>query len=282
MSLVLLAGLLLTTSLMVLEWMLLRLLVRSGLLARFVQVADLSHATTAASIDPATSALLSREFDGKDAGELLAQVMNGVVRVESFRARDVCSLFEHIRSGGGLDCGGMSRLYLAVLQAHSIEGRLAALRRNLVDAYDVHVTVEVRLGERWVIYDPTFHVNYARQGELLGVYEIGKALYQGSYTTIAPVFRGAVSYPARLETYYMHWLPLFNNVAVWELGRQEWWARVPPLRYWVGPRYSYQVEHAQQMVQHEFVNRLYFMTMVILPLLILLAIALLGIGMVVG
>ncbi len=208
---------------------------RQGLLARPVLLADLAEVRTA--YEPPADDPIARAFAGRDPRALVAQVMNAVQAVGPEPSGDPAAVLEHVRRGGGVACGGMSRLFFAALRANGLDARIVTLRRSLLDRLDTHTTVEVRMGGRWVIVDPTFHVTFERNGRLLGAVEIHEALLHGGAAGIVPVFHGPVAYPARLETYYIHWLPLFTHVAVVDrMGpAPSLLARVPPARYWLGP-----------------------------------------------
>ncbi|HSB80864.1 MAG TPA: hypothetical protein VLM91_18940, partial [Candidatus Methylomirabilis sp.] len=132
--------------------------------------------------------------------------------------------------------------------------------------------VEVLVGGRWVIADPTFHVGFEKGGELVGAQAIAVSLQDGSYAGIRPRFYGPVKYPARLETYYLHWLPLFGNVFVPDANsRRSLWRRMPPFRYWYGPRMYFQRMRTLSYEHLRFQDRLYFTLIVLVPLTLLLA-----------
>ena len=141
--------------------------------------------------------------------------------------------------GGGLVCGQLASIFEAALTARGFTARRVQIVRSLFSEGDTHETVEVLVNGRWILYDPTFHVSYARRGQLLGAADLHAALLDGSLDQITPVFRGEVRYPARLETYYLDWRPLYNDVTVFDAGGKALWRKLPPMRYWRGPRRYY-------------------------------------------
>ncbi len=211
---------------------------------------------------------LPADLVGTDPLALLRSVMDAVHKVEDFHSPDFATVWKHVASGGGLLCRGMADVYYHALRANGIEARRVRLARNLLDPFDTHQTVEVFQEGRWVIYDPTFNVSFERQGVLLGAQEIHSALLTGATADIRPVFHGEVSYPARLDRYYIHWLPLFDNVFVFDVPRAETWSLLPPLRYWLGPRGYY--EQAGTHDSHfTLLGRVYFAVVALVPITLL-------------
>ncbi len=242
------------------------LLRRHGAFARFVPVDDLGAVTPGH--DPRGLEMLAREFQGGDYLRLLAQVMNRVSQCEEGPSTRIDAVWAQVRSGRGLLCSGMATLYFNALRVNGIAARQVYLSRALFDGNDTHVTVEVCVDGRWVIADPTFHIGYERDGELVGAQTIAESLAHGSCGEICPRFYGQVKYPPRLETYYLHWLPLFNNVFVpdGDWPRRSLWARMPPFRYWYGPRMYFQRTRTLSYDHLRFQDRLYFTLVVLFPL----------------
>lgn len=241
------------------------LLRKNGFFIRFYPVDNIDMIYPANAIPSNSLAIFATEFTGTTPVALLTEVMNQVRAIDTFIAEDPLAIYRHAQAGGGLVCEGMAKLYHAVLVAHGFDARIVGLKRNLLGVYDTHTTVEVLVDGKWVIYDPTFHVSYQRNGELLGAQAIKESLYDGTYTAIHPIFYGDVRYPARLDSYYMNWLPLYNNVLVWAAPTDAFWSKLPPFRYWWSSRYYYQPLSAQQIQRHRFVNQLYFGVIVIMP-----------------
>ena len=134
--------------------------------------------------------------------------------------------------------------------------------------------VEVFQAGAWHIYDPTFNVTYESAGRRLSAEEVQRTFRDGTYASVQPVFLGGVRYPARVSTYYMSWLPLFDNVYV-EDGRQSGrLLGLPPLRYWFGPRFYYSGTTGLSTAHIAVLGRLYFLFVGLLPSLVIV----LGLG----
>jgi hypothetical protein len=58
-----------------------------------------------------------------------------------------------------LICGGEQILYVDLLQAFGLQGRYVDLFANDIN-HNTHATVEVMLGGKWVVMDPTFNVSF--------------------------------------------------------------------------------------------------------------------------
>jgi hypothetical protein len=238
-------------------------------LARFVATEDLH--TIVPSHDPRHLEELAKGFHGLDHLTLLEQVMDLVGKCEPGPSTDVLHALEHVRRGGGLLCSGMANLYFNVLRLNGFIARRTYLMRHLFDRNDTHVTVEVLVDGKWIIFDPTFHVGFEKNGQLIGAQTISESLHDGSFNTIKPRFYGSVRYPPRLETYYTHWLPLFNNVLIPDRDQPylSLWARIPPLRYWCGPVMYFQKVPNVSYEHLRFQDGLYFLFVVVLPLALL-------------
>lgn len=186
--------------------------------------------------------------------------------------------YELAQAGDGLSCGQMASLFEHALVARGHQARRVQLVRSLFANEDTHMTVEVLDGDRWVLYDPTFHVSFRHQERLVGAADIHDALLKGQSRQIQPVFYGEVRYPARLGDYYVHWRPLFNNVFVASDGTTAFWHRLPPFRYWLGPQWHYYNALNERPLWHaNAISDFYFLFTAILPLTILITgLALLG------
>jgi hypothetical protein len=241
---------------------------QQGAYARFTAVEDLAAIQTPL-YQTGGYEQLKQDFQSNDQQVLLSQVMNTVQKMGPHPSGSVLEIYQHVLNGGGAVCSGMASLYSNILWLNGIQARQVMLRRNMFDVYDLHITVEVFDNDRWVIYDPTFNVSFQKHDRLLGAQEIKESLYDGSFEEIEPVFYGDVLYPARLETYYMHWLPLFNNVFVHQAD-QNVLTKLPPFRYWLGPKYYYQPVNEQGQYQYRIQDDLYFTVVVIMPLAMVL------------
>jgi len=220
------------------------------------------------------SDLLAHEFSGRDPVELLRAVMNSVTRVGPDPSGGVREFLAHAKAGGGLVCFGMAHLYAAAASGNGLQARIIGLSRNLGDRYDAHTTVEVRQNGRWVLFDPTFNVSFARDGILLGAEEIQKAFLDGTFQSITPVSYRPVVYPARLDAGLLTLLPLFNNVFVLDAQRERL-VKLPPFRYWLGPRIYVKTLPGHPNEHVRFVNTLYWIASAFLPLL---GVAILALG----
>lgn len=187
------------------------------------------------------------------------------------------STLEYARSGGGVMCGDLALVYHNALAAAGFQSRVVQLWRTPFHALDTHVTTEVLLNGRWVIYDPTFDVSFRRDGRLLGAVEIHQALRAGMLDAIEPVFHQPIHHLAELEP---GWYEYFTNVIISADESRGLLSRLPPFRYWWGPRVRYlATERPLWPVRAQ--QTIYSAAVVTLPLAILavavaLALALLG------
>jgi hypothetical protein len=184
---------------------------------------------------PSDAERVRARFQGDTPTALLRQVIDSVTKIESGPEAPAGAILDHLDQGGGLLCAGLARLYAATLVANGQEARVVSLSRNFPDRSDSHTTVEVRQDGRWVIFDPTFNLSFIREGVLQGAEEIHRALIDGTASEIHVVRYPPGRYPGRLERQAVHWLPLFNNVYALDPS-EGWLAKLPPLRYWLGPR----------------------------------------------
>jgi hypothetical protein len=237
----------------------------SGAFMRFQAADDLDEVTSP--FDSTAALALAAKFDGTDHRALLRELMNSVSTIGFESSDDLVELYRHAQAGGGLLCGKMAELFFNLSRANGIPARIVVLRRHLFDIYDTHTTVEVCEQGRWVIYDPTFHVSFRHKGELQGATEIQQALVEGYADEIEPVFYGDVAYPARLEDYYTHWLPLSNNVLVLAQKPQALLDRLPPFRYARGPIMRYQNSRSQSDHHFRFQDKIYFRLTVVMPVM---------------
>lgn len=203
--------------------------------------------------------------------------MNQVTAKEKQSGLSAAEVLLAVEAGRGLICTGLSLGYQEALAAFGFKTRRVALSRNLTSTFDTHVTVEAKIGRRWVILDPTFNVGFERGGSLLGAQDIWRALRDGTAGSIRPAEFGRTAYPEELGDYYLDWLPLFNNVQIVRNARVAWYRRLPPLRYWLGPRryvlQDLRVEGFDGRRFARFHNALYFFVTVALPVFGLLCCA---------
>lgn len=242
----------------------------------FVRVDDLASVVPSYPANPAEEEF-ARRFEGDDPVEIMAKVRDAVTCVDDDPGtEDPTALLEHVDNGGGLVCTGLASIYRAALEANGFDARIVVLSRFLTDPFDTHTTVEVREGDRWVIYDPTFGVTFERAGRRLGAQDVKRALIEGGIEEVEPRSQDdGSSYPARLDAYYMDWTSLFSNVVVREPAPSSW-AKLPIVRWWAGEQRYYEVTRGHQGRNTVFLDALYWTAAVVLPaiaLALLVAIA---------
>lgn len=119
-------------------------------------------------------------------------------------------------------CGGMSQIYVGLLQAFGLKARILSLLADsslFLDGtgLDTHVSVEVYLKGEWVVQDPTFNVHWVDWGVPLGIVGLRNAFLYGFQPQ--PVTDGFPTLPGRaLADYYMPYGPLTANVEVAEIN----------------------------------------------------------------
>lgn len=173
--------------------------------------------------------------------------------------------------GTPLACDSMSRILREALALLGYKARNVQLYADIFNSDDTHVVVEVFIGDRWLIFDPTFNVTYQTQEKkLLGVREVQTDLKQKGPESVKAIYHGARVYPARLETYYMDWRPLFTNAAYIST---EGTTKFPPLRWWLGPKYYYFGESPTSLVKSH--NSALFISIVVVPTLLIIVFAIL-------
>ena len=202
----------------------------------------------------------------------LKWTMNRVQRIGSTTGADPQKLLAVAEAGSGLGCAGMATIYSAVLSSIDIKNRTVSLSRNMLDAYDSHTIVEVCLeAGRWAVFDPTFNISFIdRDGGLMSAQDIKAQVFHEFGAGINVVFHGEVAYPARWDRYYLNIFKLFNNVFVNVPGTRRGIFKLPPLRFWFGPRLYYLKLPYESTAHLDSLNRLYLLAVVLLPILILL------------
>jgi hypothetical protein len=243
---------------------------KNGIFARLIAVENLSEYET--EFDTSTAAIISSEIKGGSEEEIRENLMNRVTNTGSDHSDSPIVLLEQTKNGKGMICGGLASVYYNALNGQGYKARMVKLLRQSVHTLDVHQTVEVWQDGAWKISDPTFNVEFWKNENRIGAEEIQKSVISGDYKDVEFRFMGEVRYPARLNEYYLNWQPLFNNVLI--MGRSVYsaqmrfgafLAKVPPFRYWFGPLYFYQMDSVDQ---HALNKAVYFMAMVVLPLLL--------------
>ncbi|OAD22481.1 hypothetical protein THIOM_001712 [Candidatus Thiomargarita nelsonii] len=244
------------------------LLKEKGLAARFQFVNDLQ--VVKPQYEKTDLSYWVQFFPESEPLTLMSSLMNKVNKVELNPPWDAVSLFEHVQKGKGLACSGMAEIFASILAAKKFTVRRVGLLRTLGDRYSAHAIIEILVNGRWVIFDPTFNVTFERDGHLVGAQDIHRALLDGNFNEIKPIFHGEVAYPARLDKYYMHYLSLYNNVLILEPAKK-FWHKLPPFRYWMGTKYYVQIEKelGQRNEHMHFFNNLNFFFVALLPIVLI-------------
>ncbi len=196
---------------------------------------------------------------------VLKWVMNHVKVAQLDHSTSSIEAYQNAERGAGLSCASMSRIFTDALRSAGFKARRVMLVRSLLNDKDTHVTSEVLVDEHWMVFDPTFNVSYDRNGRLLGVEEIHQSILDGTADTIRPVFYGEVAYPNRLKEYYLDWLALYNNIAIFQEAKGGMYSQLPPFRFWIGPRLDYLESEPTGLWQLRLANQEYFIYVVILP-----------------
>lgn len=243
-----------------------------GIFARLQIVDDLSKVET--EFVPEVAERFGKKFAGEDIHQIRTQLMQEVQKAEMTPFDGSLDLLKVIESGRGLVCEGMATAYFHSLAGQGHKARIVSWFRHNGITPDSHVTVEVYEVGRWVLYDPTFNTAFSKGQLRLGARGLQKTFLREGASQVKLEFFGEVNYPARLESYYINWRPLVNNIFM--VGRSVsisrdkfgiFLAKVPPFRYWFGPVYFY--EKDLQADQHVLNKIFYFVSMVVLPMLIL-------------
>lgn len=274
MALVLLGSALLFVALFVDGWSQLR---AGGYLARFDTLAEFANSVTGSgSTSNSVGHQLLRQ-SGYQAGQ--GADVTALLQLQSWLGNQVCCVgpsgigtsadhWQSVLQGQGLSCGAMSQLFLEMVSALGLPARLVQLYRSDFVPLDTHVVVEVWVkGSGWVVFDPTFNVTFqTRDGALLGVEAVQARLSDGRAESIVPTYHGGRRYPANIQTYYLDWRTLFGNAYVFSACVDcMLWERLPPFRYWLGPvHYAFGSDLGAFARAY---NRLYFMTVVVFPML---------------
>ena len=180
-------------------------------------------------------------------------------------------LYKMALSGTPLACGSMSRMMNDALLELGYESRIIQLYRTEFSSTDTHVLVEVFLDGEWRLLDPTFNITYHKNGMLLGVSKVQELLRKEGPLAVSIKYHGDRNYPARIKDYYMDWRPLFGNAYVVEYGNSKI-GKLPPLRWWYGPKLYYFGDQAILWVKSA--NKIYFLFVVVFPIISALTAAL--------
>lgn len=224
-----------------------------------------------------------RMLCGKDYKETLQNVMNFVSPKTDIlpAGSTIKDMYDHAKNGGMLTCAGMSELYLHALRLQNIKARKLFVVKNIGSDECTHTTVELFIDGKWRIFDPTFHVSFSKNDELIGAQEMSQSIIDGTYKEITPIFYGDVAYPFRLETYPNSWVALFNNVLIFKFGTyaSSWVVRntVGLLeRYFTGPTLYYFSAASIENRYMAVLNRVYFLLICLVPIMRLIVFILFG------
>jgi len=98
-------------------------------------------------------------------------------------------------------CGGLSMNFVVALASFGFRHRAVGLFSD-IENYDSHVSVEVLIGNRWIIFDPTFNLNFVdEQTRYLSWYEVRNQCLRG-VTPNHQIGVGGARPGDEIETYY--------------------------------------------------------------------------------
>ncbi len=218
-------------------------------------------------------------FTGSSPVDIMRNVMNFVDQKKTGAPRSeyVQDIYEHAKTGGGLNCNGMAELFLHALRLQGYKARKLFVVKSLGDEHATHTLVEVWQEGRWVVYDSTFNVSFKKEGRLVGAVEIAYSLLDGSCKAVEPVFYGQVAYKARLESYPFYWLAHFNHILMFKAGHP-FLSKLVLARYWYGPVLYYFSFTGQPNSHLAALDWVYFFSICIAPLLCLSLAGLMGLN----
>ncbi len=175
-------------------------------------------------------------------------------------------ILAQVRRGKGALCHQMASLYMQALVCAGLDGRVILGFRNIFDPYDQHTLVEARIDNRWVVMDPTFNISFAdRDGVVLSAMDIKERFFEGRLDEIEVCFHGEVAYTNRWDAYYLNVFLPYNNVFVYSPGSSSLPGRLPPFRYWFGPKLYYQCLPRESDIHLRLWRGVTFLAMVVLP-----------------
>jgi hypothetical protein len=119
-------------------------------------------------------------------------------------------------------------------------------------------------------------------GRLLSAQEVKERVLLGKQGDMVVQWHGEVSYPVRVESYYLDVRILFNNVYLASYDPRSLLHRIPPFRYWFGPTWYFERVPRESVKHMVLWNRFYFAVIVGVPVLwltvVVLQLALVGRG----
>ena len=199
---------------------------------------------------------------------ILEWTMNQIPKVESRYLHDSWEMIETGRSGQGLICGGMAKVFLDALLSLDIPARSITLQRNLFDLYDVHASVEVWLNGKWRLFDPTFHIELRQNKARVGVFDARNYFIRGIGQPVNIEFLGEVLYPVRIENYHLKYESHFNNVYVDMQRDIGFLGKLPVVGRWLSRELVYSDhESGVSTMPQKFYQFLYYGTLVVAPVI---------------
>ena len=249
------------------------ILISSHLAARLVPVREYVYTDSKISLDSFSDFLETKGFIKNKISVSqvikLQQFIGGSIKkagVYYGRERGM-ELYRLGSSGTPFACGSMALLMNDALSALGYKARLVMIYRTDFSQTDTHAVVEVYLGSKWVLFDPTFNITYMHEGNLLGIEEVQNLLASKGPSSVAIKYYGARSYPVRIDNYYIDWRPIFSNAYVID-KKNNFWAELPPFRWWYGPKYYYFGDNL--LLWANAANRIYFLFIVVIPIIMTL------------
>jgi hypothetical protein len=207
----------------------------------------------------------------------LTWTRNQVRQVAPDFPKDPSALLRHVEAGGGTECSGMAVLYYNALATVNVPSRLVMLQRNVFDMADSHATVEVLLDGKWVMMDPTFGISLSgRGGHLLSAQQVHNDLLSSDCQGVQLVRYPQGIYPARLDKYYIRYLPLYNNVFVLDPSSESPLSRIPGVGRYLSRRLYYEKAGRESVTHIEFARELFLLFAVVLPTVTQIVLAIMG------
>jgi hypothetical protein len=141
------------------------------------------------------------------------------------------SILTAMRQGDtGASCGYRALLYVGALKSMNLEARMLTLIKQ--DTQFTHATVEVLIGDDWIVIDPTFNVYFTIDGKLASAAELHRFLLSNGRD-----FRVEEGYEAISSIPYdgpYDLLEYFRHVSIYERRHFFAWQALPILQYFFG------------------------------------------------
>jgi hypothetical protein len=140
------------------------------------------------------------------------------------------SILTAMRQGNTASCGYRALLYVGALKSMNLEARMLTLIKP--DTQFTHATVEVLIGDDWIVIDPTFNVHFTIDGKLASAAELHRFLLSNGRD-----FRVEEGYEAISSSPYdgpHDLLEYFRHVSIYERRHFFAWQALPILQYFFG------------------------------------------------